>query len=130
MDNASSHDWELTGRIIGCAMRVHRVLGPGYVEAIYARALRHECVKAGLAVERERPIAVFYDGFSVGEFVADLVAEDRVIVEVKAVQTLVPMHEVQLVNYLTATGLDIGLLLNFGAASLQIKKKFRCARQD
>ena len=116
---------ELTEKIIGCAMKVHSALGPGFLESVYQKALAHELMKAGLKVEREKPIAVVYDGVSVGDFSADLLVEDTVMLELKANQTLVPANEVQLVNYLTATGIDIGLLLNFGAVRLEFKRKTR-----
>jgi GxxExxY protein len=102
---------ELTEKIIGCAMKVHSMLGPGFLESVYAKALAHELRKAGLKVECEKLITVKYDGVVVGEFSADKLVEERVMVEEKAVQALVSAHEVQLVNYLTATGIEIGLLL-------------------
>ena len=123
---------ELTGRIIGCAMKVHRTLGPGFLESVYQRALQYELTKAGLNVTCERPVAVFYDGVEVGRFSPDLLVEERVVIELKGVEHLSKAHEVQTVNYLTATGLDIGLLINFGADSLEFKRKFRRrpGRQD
>ena len=120
---------ELTEKIIGCAMRVHSVLGPGFLESVYAKALAHELRKTGLPVECEKPIAVKYDGESVGEFSADKLVAGKVIVKEKAVQAIVPAHEVQLVNYLTATGIEIGLLLNFGAQRLENKRKTRTYRE-
>ena len=116
---------ELTEKIIGCAMRVHSVLGPGFLESVYERALAHEVQKAGLAVQCQLPLQVLYDGIVVGDFIADMLVVGVILVENKAVQTLTPAHEVQLVNYLTATHIEIGLLLNFGAASLQVKRKHR-----
>jgi len=118
-------DEELTRQVIGCAMRVHTVLGPGYLESVYEHALAHELRKAGLHVECQRPIRVWYDGVVVGDFLADLFVEDRLIVENKAVQALAAIHETQLVSYLNSTGTEIGLLLNFGAPSLQYKRKYR-----
>lgn len=121
-------DEELTQRIIGCAMRVHSTLGPGFLESVYQNALMHELRKAALKVECRRPISVHYDGVVVGDFCADVLVEDKVMVELKANQALVPANEVQLVNYLTATGIEIGLLLNFGAARLEFKRKTRTYR--
>ena len=118
----------LTEKIIGCAMKVHSALGPGFLESVYQKALAHELRKAGLKVECEQPIAVHYDGIVVGDFAADLLVGDRVVVELKANQALVPANEVQLVNYLTATGIEIGLLLNFGAERLEFKRKTRTYR--
>jgi GxxExxY protein len=120
---------ELTEKIIGCAMKVHSALGPGFLESVYAKALAHELRKASLKVECEKLITVKYDGVVVGEFSADKLVEDRVMVEEKALQALVPAHEVQLVNYLTATGIEIGLLVNFGAQRLEFKRKSRTYRE-
>jgi GxxExxY protein len=115
----------LTEKIIGCAMKVHSALGPGFLESVYQKALEHELLKAGLHPERGRQINVYYDESKVGEFVADLLVEEKVLIELKANQSLVPANEAQLVNYLTATRIDIGLLLNFGAARLEFKRKTR-----
>ncbi len=119
---------EMTERIIGCAMQVHTTLGPGFLESVYEKALALELAKAGLRTESQKPITVTYDGILVGEFCADLFVEDTVMVENKAVQALHPVNEVQLVNYLTATGVDIGLLLNFGSDRLQFRRKHRLYR--
>jgi GxxExxY protein len=116
---------DLTGKIIGCAMTVHRGLGPGFLESVYQRALCHELLKAGLPFECEKPVIVKYDGVEVGVFSADLLVDGVVLVENKAHRAIAPAHEVQLVNYLTATGIEIGLLLNFGAERLGYKRKFR-----
>jgi GxxExxY protein len=86
--------------------------------------------KAGLKAEAERPISVRYDGQIVGIFTADLLVNDSLIVELKAIQSLAKAHEVQLVNYLVATGIDEGLLLNFGAERLEYKKKFRLPKKE
>ena len=118
-------DESLTEVIIGCAFRVHSALEPGFLEKVYENALRIELLKQDLEVKQQEPIDVYYDGQVVGSFYADLWVENRVIVEVKAVRALSKAHEVQLVNYLTATGIDTGLLLNFGSSSVQIKHKFR-----
>jgi GxxExxY protein len=115
----------LTQRIIGCAMKVHSTLGPGFLESVYQRALAHELQKTGLRVECEKPISVTYDGTIVGDFCVDMLVEGKVMIENKAVQALATAHEVQLVNYLTATGIEIGLLLNFGGARLEFKRKTR-----
>lgn len=122
-------EWEkLTETIIGCAMRVHSALGPGFLESVYANALAHEMGKAGLHVECQHAVKVVYDGVGVGDFIADMLVDGAVLVENKAVNSLVQAHEVQLVNYLTATGIEVGLLLNFGASSIQIKRKYRTWR--
>jgi GxxExxY protein len=115
----------LTKTIIGCAMKVHSELGPGYVESVYKKSLKHELGKAGLKSQSEQPITVFYDGINVGDFISDMLVEGCVLLELKACLALTRAHEVQLVNYLTATGVDIGLLFNFGSESLQFKRKNR-----
>ncbi|MBI1824769.1 MAG: GxxExxY protein [Planctomycetes bacterium] len=126
-------DDPLTQQIIGLAMKVRGVLGPGFMESVYRRALLIELRKAGLHAEEEKQISVFYEGAPVGDFAADILVEDKVILELKAVEAIGKVHEVQTVDYLTATGLDIGLLINFGSDRLQFKRKFRQrngARQD
>lgn len=109
-------------------MKVHSALGPGFLESVYQKALAHELHKAGLHVECEKPIQVQYDGIVVGDFASDMLVEGIVLVENKAMHALAPAHEVQLVNYLTATGIEIGLLLNFGAEKLEFKRKHRTYR--
>lgn len=111
-------------------MKVHRQLGAGFVEFIYRNALLIELKNAGLSVEIEKPIKVRYDGTVVGEFNVDLLIESWLICELKAVRALTEEHEIQTVNYLTATSQDFGLLLNFGAKSLQFKRKFRRSNSD
>ena len=122
--------YDLCGQIIGLAMKVHSTLGPGFLESVYQNALIWELRKNGLISEVQKPISVKYDDEIVGAFAADLLVNNSVIVEVKAVQTLAKPHEVQLVNYLTATGLNEGLLLNFGSERLEFKKKFRLPKKD
>ena len=117
-------DDDLTRVIIGCAYKVHNTLGPGFIEKVYENALKIELEEIGLKVKQQEPINVSYDGQVVGEYFADLWVDERVVIELKAAQSLVKRHEVQLVNYLTATGIDCGLLLNFGP-SVQVKRKFR-----
>lgn len=117
-------DDDLTHKIIGCAYKVHNSLGPGFLEKVYENALGIELEKLGLKVRQQEPISVFYEGHVVGEYFADLWVDDRVVIELKAAQTLVKQHEVQIVNYLAATGIDSGLLLNFGT-SVEVKRKFR-----
>ncbi len=119
---------QLSEKIIGCAMKVHSTLGPGFLESVYQHALAHELGKAKLKVESDKPISVHYDGLAVGNFFADLLVEGRMLLELKASHALAPAHEVQLVNYLTATGIEIGLLLNFGAERLEFKRKTRTYR--
>lgn len=122
--------YDLCGQVIGAAMKVHSTLGRGFLESVYQNALIWELRKAGLKAEAERPISVHCDQQLVGAFTADLLVNDSLIVELKAIQILATAHEVQLVNYLVATGVDEGLLLNFGAERLEYKKKFRQPKQE
>jgi len=115
--------------VMGCAMNIRRHLGPGYLESVYKNAMLVELKKHSLTFEVGKPINVYYDGVLVGEFKADIVIEDFLILELKAVQSLHMAHEIQLVNYLTATGIDNGLLINFGSDELQFKRKFRVYRK-
>ena len=113
---------ELTAKIIECAFEVHKNLGFGFLESVYQNALAIELSKAGLKVDKEKRIQVHYDGQLIGDFVADLIVQDRIIVELKSSKEIHPAHEAQLVNYLKATGLEVGLLLNFGE-QVEIKRK-------
>ena len=128
MNRMAIEESELTEMIIGCAMRVHSTLGPGFLESVYQRALEHELRKTGLQVECQLPLSVHYDGVIVGDFMADLIVEGKVMTELKANQALVLANEAQLVNYLTATGIENGLLINFGTQSLEFKRKTRTYR--
>ena len=116
---------ELTEKIIGCAYAVYNALGSGYLESVYRKSLLIELKKAGLSATSEWPIKVYYDDVIVGNFFADVIVEGKVIIELKAVTQLVKAHEVQLVNYLTATKTDVGLLINFGPANVEVKRKLR-----
>jgi GxxExxY protein len=120
---------ELTQQIIKAAQNVHNALGYGFLEKAYHNAMVLELRKMRLDVASEKPISVHYDGQIVGEYFADIVVAEKVILEIKAVQAVNPAHEAQLVNYLKATNIDVGLLLNFGE-SLKVKRKiFETARQ-
>ena len=125
LEGAHMEHSDLTKKIIGCAMKVHGTLGPGFLESVYQNSLAHELRKTDLQVECDRRMRVTYDGVIVGDFCADMVVQGLVLVENKAVRTLMRAHEVQLVNYLTATGIDIGLLLNFGSRRLEYRRKAR-----
>jgi len=106
-------------------MKVHRMLGAGFLESVYKKALCIELRSSGFAVEIEKPLQVFYSGEVVGDFYADLVVEGFLIVELKSATSLSRADEQQVVNYLTATKSDYGLLINFGAASLEFQRKYR-----
>jgi GxxExxY protein len=126
MDLVEQNPDVLIKTVIGLAMKVHRELGMGFLEAVYANALAFELAEAGIAFEREKRIPVYYRGHIMGDFIADLVIQEMIVVELKSVEGgLVTAHSVQLVNYLSATRLDLGLLLNFGTKSLQFKTKTR-----
>lgn len=120
-------DQELTRQIIGCAYAVYNKLGSGFLESVYQRSLLIELQKSGLDAQMEAPVRVHYDGQVVGEFRADLIIQSRVIVELKAIENLSKAHEVQVVNYLRATGIEIGLLLNFGSTEVQVRRLTKTA---
>ncbi len=125
LENTKAFDEALAQRVIGLAMKVHRTLGCGFVESVYANALLIELKKAEIVQEREKVFPVVYEGVELGVFQADLFIESRLIVELKSVEALAVAHSVQLVNYLAAAGVDLGLLLNFGTKSLQFRTKTR-----
>lgn len=116
---------ELIKTIIQCAYNVRIHLSAGFLESVYQKALMIELQEKGIHAEVEKPIEVYYKDKIVGDFRADIIVEDLIILELKAVQQLMPIHETQLVNYLTATHIDHGLLINFGSERIQIKRKFR-----
>ncbi|MFY9324401.1 MAG: GxxExxY protein [Syntrophomonadaceae bacterium] len=113
---------DLTEKIIGCAYKVYNQLGAGFIEKIYENALMIELKNAALNAQQQYPVKVYYQDILIGDYVADLVVEEKVIVELKAVSQLTKAHEVQLVNYLKATELEVGLLINFGD-QISIKRK-------
>ena len=114
---------DLTEKIIGCAYRVYNNMGAGFLESVYEKCLAIELETVGLQADFQTPIAVYYADQQVGSFVADIIVSGCVIVELKAVRTLNPAHEVQLVNYLAATKIPVGLLINFGEAKVEIKRR-------
>ena len=116
---------ELTEKIIGCAYRVYNRMGFGFLESVYEKCMLIELKKAGLNSESQKPIKVRYDNEIVGDFVADIIVDDTIILELKSVRRVVRAHEVQLVNYLVATGKPIGLLLNFGERKVEVKRKLK-----
>lgn len=116
-------DEELSGRIIKAFYKVYNTLGHGFIESIYHNAMLLELLADGLSVETEKPIAVYYEGKVVGTFSADIVVEGKIILELKAKETIHPSHEAQLINYLRGTDLEVGLLLNFGK-SPEFKRKY------
>jgi len=113
---------ELTGKIIGCAMEVHRILGNGFQEIIYQRALSIEMTRQGLSFSREHEMEIFYKGESIGMRRVDFFVEGKIMLEIKAIVQLEDVHLAQAINYLEAYGMEIGLLINFGNTSLQFKR--------
>jgi GxxExxY protein len=111
-----------TERIIGAAMKVHNALGAGFLEKVYENALVHELRKMGMAVEQQKPIPVFYDGVCVGDYIADLVVEGKVLVELKSVAGFTDVHAAICLNYLRCANLPVCLLINFGKPRLQVKR--------
>lgn len=120
---------QLITEIIECAKRIRRQLGPGFLEKVYKNAMVVELRKLKLNFEAEKQIQVLYDGVVVGDYRTDLIVEGKLILELKATQDLTIANEVQLVNYLTSTGIDDGLLINFGSDKLQFKRKYRLYRR-
>jgi GxxExxY protein len=113
---------EITKKIIGCAYQVSNTLGIGFVEKVYENALAHLIRKSGLAVIQQHPIKVSFDGIIVGDFYADLLVANRVLVDLKAVSMLVDEHTAQALNYLRASGFEVCLLINFGKSKIEIKR--------
>ena len=118
----------LVKKVIQSAYNVRLQLPAGFLVSVYQKALLIEFEKNGISAKGEVPINVYYDECVVGEFRADIVIENKIIIELKAVQNLSLIHEAQLVNYLTATKIDCGLLINFGGERIEIKRKFRTYR--
>ncbi|MDH4202576.1 MAG: GxxExxY protein [Phycisphaerae bacterium] len=113
---------DLTHKIIGAAMEVHRTLGTGFLEAVYEDALAVELRLQGICYEKQRPLCVFYKGHKVRDYICDFLVENTVLVELKAIKRLTVTEESQLLNYLKGTGLELGLLINFGETSLKYKR--------
>ena len=116
---------EITEKIIGCAYKVYNTMGYGFLESVYEKCLLIELRKAGLKSEYQKQIIVNYEGEVVGNFIADIFVEELIILELKSVKNIAKAHEVQLVNYLVATGTNVGLLINFGEDKVEIKRKVR-----
>ena len=120
---------QLITEIIECAKRIRRQLGPGFLEKVYKNAMVVELRKLKLNFETEKLIQVLYDGIVVGEYRTDIIVDGKLILEIKATQDLSIANEVQLVNYLTSTQIDDGLLINFGSDKLLFKRKYRIYRK-
>ena len=113
---------EITGPVIGAAMEVHKILGPGFLESVYDEAFAIELDLRNIHYERQRSIDIFYKGKLAKHFVCDFIIEDVVVVELKALSQLGDVEKAQILNYLKATRLPVGLLLNFGTRSLEYKR--------
>jgi len=113
---------ELTEKIIGAAFDVSNELGNGFIESVYEKALLISLRERGIHAESQKPLQVFFHEQAVGKFVADVIVEDEIILELKAVKTIAPEHIAQVINYLKATGLEVGLLLNFGKRRLEYRR--------
>ena len=121
---------ELTFAVIGAAMEVHRILGPGFLESVYQIALARELSLRGIAFEQQKRLTILYKDIMAGEYVADFVIDGKFIVEIKAVSSWNPRHDAQAIHYLAATGMPLALLLNFGTGSLQHKRIIRTGKEN
>ena len=121
---------QLTRSIIGCAFEVANELGCGFLESVYEEALAAALRDKGMSVQSQQPVTVYFRGQAVGDFYADLLVERKVLVELKAVKSLTPEHEAQVINYLNATGIEVGLLINFGRPRLEFRRYTRSVRHE
>ena len=131
--NTSYKHSELTGKIIGCAMKVHSTLGNGFQEVIYQRCMAIEMQNQGLGFARELEMTIYYEGIDVGTRRVDFMVEDRVMLELKAISQLDDAHLAQALNYLEAYKLETGLLINFGSKSLEFKRitnEYKLSKQN
>jgi len=129
MINENYPESALTGKIIGCCMEVHRQLGNGFQEIIYQKALEIEMASQGLSFSREHEMDILYKGVQIGKRRVDFFVESKVMVEIKAVIALEDVHLAQGINYLEAYGLEIGLLVNFGAKSLEFRRLMKSLKR-
>jgi GxxExxY protein len=113
---------ELSFSTVGAALEVHRQLGPGFLEVVYERALEHELTLRQIPFSRQVTFQVRHKGIAVGKYRADLIVDDKLIVEIKASSNLIPVHQAQALNYLKATGLRLAILFNFGRGSMEVKR--------
>jgi GxxExxY protein len=116
---------DLSYQIVGAAMEVHQCLGPGFLEAVYQKALAREFELRGIEFEAQKPLPVEYKGVAVGDYFADFIVEDKIVIEIKSVSKLNSAHEAQAHHYLAATGTELAILINFGAPSLEHKRIIR-----
>jgi len=116
---------DLSYQVIGAAMEVHKNLGSGFLEAVYEQALAYEFDLQGIRYKEQHPLPVDYKGIRVGDYFADFVVEDKIVVEIKSISKLNSSHEAQAHHYLASTGLELAILINFGAQSLEYKRIVR-----
>ena len=116
---------KLSYQVVGAAMEVHRLLGSGFLETVYQTAFVHKLSLMGTPFEQQKRLTVKYKEIVVGEYIADFVVDEKIIVEIKAVSNLTSSHQAQALNYLAATGFQLAILLNFGASSLQQRRVVR-----
>ena len=116
---------ELSGAILGSCFEISNELGPGFLESVYEKALLVALRQKGLSARSQVPLAVFFRGENVGDFFADIIVEEKIILELKTCKALTPEHQAQLINYLNATKMNVGLLINFGTPKLEYKRLHR-----
>ncbi|MBI5841395.1 MAG: GxxExxY protein [Chloroflexi bacterium] len=121
---------QLSFAIIGAAMEVHNILGSGFLEAVYQKALEKELMLRGIPFEHKVKLPVMYKGELISEYEADLVVDGKIVVEIKSISRLNSIHEAQAIHYLTATGLQLALLVNFGAGSLEYRRVIKSEKTD
>ena len=129
-ENLMLQEKYLTDKIIGAYYKVYNSLGYGFLEKVYEKALAFELTKLGLKVSRQQSIKVYYEGELIGDYIADVIVNDKVIIELKAAEAIHPSHKSQLINYLRATEIEIGLLLNFGPEPQFARKYFSNERKN
>jgi GxxExxY protein len=115
-------NYEISRKVIGCAMKVHRDMGPGFLERVYENALSIELRRKRIKFERQVSILVYYHGEVVGHYIADIIVDNELLLELKALQSITGPCKSQLLNYLKASGIPAGLILNFGSESLEFKR--------
>lgn len=130
MINEKYPESDLTGKIIGCCMEVHKIMGNGFQEVIYQRALAIEMNRQKIEFSREHEMEIFYKGESIGNRRVDFFVEGKIMLEIKAITHLEDVHLAQAINYLEAYKMDIGLLINFGAKSLEFKRVMKPGRKS
>ena len=113
---------ELSYKLVGAAMEIHKILGPGFLEGTYQRAYEAELKIQGISFVPQKKIKIFYKNIDLGFQVLDLVIDNKIIIEIKAVSEILPIHQAQLISYLKATEYELGILINFGSKSLQYKR--------